>query len=1061
MTLSELSIRRPVFAWMLMAGMIIFGSISLLKMGVSQLPDADFPVLSITATDKGAAPTVMETEIVDILEDAVMGVEGVRTLTSTSREGIAQISVEFDLSRDIDVALQEVQTKIAAAQRLLPPEMDPVTITKTNPDDFPIMWVAVSSVTTPLRDIMVYVRDQLKDQFTTVSDVGDVFLGGYVEPDLRVWMSAKKLTANELTIGDVVNAIQAEHQELPAGRIANAEKEFNVRTMGEAQTPEDFAHMFITNRGGQPNYKPIPLMNVVTVENGLEDIRRISRSRGKSSVGMGIVKQRGSNAVEVAARVRRKIDAMRKVLPKDVEISIVNDTTRFISDSVSELKFTLLLSAILTGVVCWIFLGSWSSTVNVFLAIPTSVLGTFVILYFAGFTLNTFTLLGLSLSIGIVVDDAIMVLENIVRHQEAGEDRMTAAIVGSREITFAAMAASVSIVAIFLPVAFMQGVIGKFFFQFGVTISGAVMLSLLEAITLTPMRCSQFVDVGERTTRFGHAVDASFTALSRGYRRALAFCLSSIWTRLGVIVVSLALFVVLFAFGKFLRKEMVPAMDQSMFLISARTQVGSSLAFTDGKIKAAEALILKRPELANLYAAVGGFAGDDATSANLFVTLKPKGQRGFDAAIKREPTQNDSMNAFRAMLGKIPGIRFFIVDLSTRGFSSSRGFPIQVTIQGPDWDRLGAFSADIMKAMDKTGLMTDIDSDYRVGMPEIQIQPDRLRAESRGVSIGELAQTVQAAVGGLDVAKYTHASHRYNVRLQLAESDRADEDAIKGLLVRNNRGELVRVGDVVAIARRPTLQLVSRLNRERAITVTANIRNGVSLQKAIDASQAAAAKILPPGYHLTMTGSTQAMAESFSGLLVAFLLGLLVAYMVLASQFNSFLDPITVFMALPFSVSGAFVSLYVAGLSLNIYSFIGLILLMGIVKKNSILLVDFTNQIRDRPAKRRPTAVEGLLEACPIRLRPILMTSVATIAGAVPAAISLGPGAESRAPMAVAVIGGVFVSTALTLFVVPVVYTFWAWFDRRWAHAPAGRPARTAANGRRVGLPVPARASSR
>jgi len=1041
---------------MLMSGLIIFGTISMLRMGISQMPDVDFPVLSINATMKGAAPTVMETEIVDILEDAVMAVAGVRTITSTSRDGGASITVEFDLTRDINVALQEVQTRIASVQRLLPPQMDPVTISKSNPDDQPIMWVAVSSVSTPLRDIMTYVRDQLKDQFTTVSDVGDVFLGGYVEPDLRVWVSARKLAARDLAISDVIGTIDTEHQEVPAGRIENPQKEFNIRTMGEAASPEEFSEMYIGSRGGSPNYHPIPLKDVARVELGLEDIRRISRSRGKSAVGMGILKQRGANAVQVAANVRVKIAAMKKVLPKDVEINVVNDSTRFIRDSVSELKFTLLLSALLTGLVCWAFLGSWSSTFNVFMSIPTSVLGTFIILYFAGFTLNTFTLLGLSLSIGIVVDDAIMVLENIVRHQEHGEDRITAAINGAQEITFAAIAASVSIVAIFLPVAFMSGVIGKFFFQFGVTISGAIMLSLVEALTLTPMRCSQFVSVGQRQSRFGHFVDGVFEGVSATYRQSLGWVLHATWSKMAVVLFAIAVFLTstMYCAGR-LRKEMVPPMDQSMFLMSARTAVGSSLEFTDGKIHEAEAYLLKRAEIANLYAAVGGFGGDDASSGNLFVTLKPKGERGKSKEIPHEPSQAEIMGLVRSALSKVKDARFFILDLSSRGFSSSRGFPVEMTVQGPDWDKLAEYSGQVMKGMEKTGLMLDIDTNYRVGMPEIQVTPDRIKAQERGVSIGALGQVIEASMGGIDVAKYTQGGHRYNVRLQLSKDEREDAEAIKGLLVRNNRGELVRIGDIVHVKRVPTLQLISRLNRERAITLTANIKPGVSQQKALDAAMAAAAAILPPGYHAALTGSAQASNEAFSGLLLAMVLGFLVAYMVLASQFNSFLDPSTVFVALPFSISGAFVALMIAGQSLNLYSMIGLILLMGIVKKNSILLVDFTNQIRDRAGKKH-TVREGLLQACPIRLRPILMTSFATIAGALPAALSFGPGAEARAPMAVSVIGGVLLSTLLTLYVVPCVYVFFEWVsalvlgDHRWAPEPKAAARRGGSMGGRL-----------
>ncbi|MEK7476177.1 MAG: efflux RND transporter permease subunit [Candidatus Coatesbacteria bacterium] len=1038
MNISELSIRRHVFAWMLMSGLIVFGAISLLRMGISQNPDVDLPYLSISATMRGAAPSVMETEIVDQIENAVMAVQGVRALSSTARNSSAQVSIEFDLGRDIDVALQEVQSKLAQAQRNLPPEMDPIVITKTNPDDEPILWVAISTKTTPLREIMLYVRDSLKDQFTTISDVGDVFLGGYVEPNLRVWVSGAKLRAHALTVGDVINAISSEHQERPAGWIDSGDREFNVRTMGEALSPAEFSRISINTRGGSPNYRPIQISDVARVEDGLADVRRLSRTRGRTAVGLGILKQRGANAVEVARNVRKRIDELRKTVPADVEISIVNDATRFIEESVGELKFTLVLSALLTGLVCWLFLGSWGSTLNVVLAIPTSVLGTFIVLYFSGFTLNTITLLALSLSIGIVVDDAIMVLENIVRHQERGEARVAAAISGSREITFAAIATSASIVAIFLPVAFMEGVIGKFFFQFGVTISAAVLLSLVEALTLTPMRCSQFVDAGRRRGRIGRVADTVFARVARGYRHTLGW---SLHHRAAVLGASLLVFISLGFAVVPLRKEFLPAQDSSLFMVRLRTPVGSSLSFTDGKVRQAERIILERPELANLYASVGGFGGNDPTQGFLFISLKPKGHRGRDPVLHHELSQGELMVLIRKLLARIDDARIFVIDPSTRGFGGGRGFPVEFTVQGPDWDRLGELSEKIKGELARTGLMVDIDTDYRIGMPELRIHPDRARAQARGVSIAAIAQTVEACVGGTNIAQYSSGGHRYDVRLQLEAEDRLSEASIRTIAVRNNRGELIPLGDVVRMEKVPTLQLISRYNRERAIKVTANIKPGVSLQDALRAATAVSAKLLPAGYHSTMGGSSQSFKESFLSLGWALVLGILVAYMVLASQFNSFIDPVTVLMALPFSFSGAFLALLVTGRSFNIYSFIGLVLLMGLVKKNSILLVDFTNKVRER-AGRRHTVREGLLEACPIRLRPILMTSTATIAGAIPAAVAFGPGAEARSPMAIAVIGGVFVSTLLTLYVVPCVYSLFARLDDRWAPEPAVHAAR-------------------
>ena len=455
MSLSEISIKRPVFAWMLMAALIIFGWIAFKRMGVSQLPDVDFPVVSVSLSLEGAAPEIMEVDVVDPLEDALMGVQGITNLTSSSKMGSASISVEFDLDKNIDVAVQEIQNVISRTLQRLPKELDPPVVTKSNPEDNPIIWLSVSSATMPRPALMSLVRDQIKDKFSSATGVGEVMMGGYVDPSLRVWLSSKKLKDYYLTVGDIFNTIQLEHSERPSGRIENLEKEINIRTMGEAPTAEEFGKLVISKRGGSPNYNPIRLNQVARIEDGLNDVRSKSRVMGVSAVGLGIRKQRGTNAVAVAKAVKERLEEVKRILPKDVEMAVRFDSTKFIEDSVHELNFTLILSAILTALVCWAFLGSWSATMNVILAIPTSVVGTFMVLLALGFTLNTFTLLALSLAIGIVVDDAIMVLENIVRHKEMKKDRFLAALDGSREITFAALAATVAIIAIFLPVAFM------------------------------------------------------------------------------------------------------------------------------------------------------------------------------------------------------------------------------------------------------------------------------------------------------------------------------------------------------------------------------------------------------------------------------------------------------------------------------------------------------------------------------------------------------------------------------------------------------------------------------
>ena len=1002
---------------------MIFGLLSFRGMGVGQMPDVDFPVLSISVTWEGAAPEVMETDVVDVIEDVVMGVQGLREVSSSTRQGQAEISLEFELERDIDVALQEVQSKLAEAQLKLPREIDPPVITKTNPEDQPIMWIGIST-TGPLRDLMEFVDNRVEDQFKTISGVGEIFLGGFIERNLRVWLDIEKLKPFELTVEDVIQAIQEEHIEIPAGRLETERHESSVRAMGEARSVEEFEHIVITRRGGEPIYRSIKLKEVATIEDGLADPRRISRVMGKPAVGLGIRKQRGANTVAVAKKVRARVEEIKRQLPKEFEMGINFDSSRFIEDSVRELIFTLILSALLTSLVCWLFLGSWSSTVNILLAIPTSILGTFMVLKFSGFTLNTFTVLGLSLAIGIVVDDAIMVLENIVRHRESGESQLEAAVHGAKQITFAAIAATLAIVAVFLPVAFMKGIIGKFFFQFGVTISAAVGLSLLEALTLAPMRCSQFLEVGERKTQFGRLFNQGMSQMTELYRKALVISLRH---RKKVLLGAVVVFFASLLTFPFLRKEFVPVQDQSMFLARLQTPIGSSLEFTSERFKQAEAIVLARPEVRRLFVAVGGFGGGEVNTGIMFISLKTPQERPRDPKKHRRLSQQEIMAYFRTEFNKIPDIKAVLQDLSTRGFAAQRGFPIEFTVRGPDWDQLAQYAEAIQEEMKKSKLFQDVDTDYLVGMPEVRVYPNREKAFGHGVSIGSIARTINAMIAGERIAKYTKGGRRYDVRVRVISDQRKQPEDIQKLFVWNNRGEMVQLADVVRIEERPSLLAITRRGRERAIGIFANVGQGKSQAVAIEKARQISEKILPDGYRAVFGGTTETFRESFQSLFFAPWLGVLVAYMILASQFNHLIHPLTVLLALPFSVSGAFFALLLGNQSLNIFSMIGLILLLGIVKKNSILLVEFTNQMRESGM----SPLEALKKACPIRLRPILMTSVSTLAAALPPALALGPGAETRIPMAIAVIGGLSVSTLLTLFVIPAAYLSLAPFEQK------------------------------
>jgi len=1020
MRLSDISIKNSVFAWMLFFAFIVFGLISFSRMGISQLPDVDFPVINVALTLEGAAPEIMETTVVDPVEDALSSVESVTRITSVSKTGIANITIEFDLDRNVDAALQEVQTKVAQAQRLLPDNVDPPVISKTNPDDQPIIWLALTYDKDDPYFMMSYAKDYLKDRFTLVPGVGDILLGGYTDPALRVWVKPSALTRYHISVNDVLMTIKSQHSEVPGGFVQTPQKAFNVRTLGEATTVPEFNQLVISSRTGLVTQDPtniIRMGQVARVEENLAEVYRISRFDGVQALGLGIKKQLGSNAVAVARGVKDQIKAIQDQLPPGMKIQVNFDSSRFIEQAVHELVKHLMLAVLLTSFVCWVFLGSWTATLNVLLAIPTSIMGAFVGLYFAGFTLNTFTLLGLTLAIGIVVDDAIMVLENIFRYNEKGMGRIESAIVGSREITFAAIAATLAIIAIFLPVAFMKGVIGKFFLQYGVTISLAVSLSLLESLTITPMRCSSFVHTGERTTFLGRAFEKMMEHGKVLYGKSLDFTLRHRWK---ILVSSMVFVVASFYSVSLLNKELTPAQDQSLFIMRLMTPIGSSLEFTNIRAQQVERWLKGRSEIAHAYVAVGGTgSAGDTNTGFMFITMKDKGERGLAPETGKELSQQQFMGLARNELAKIPDLRVFMLDLSSRGFSTGRGYPIEFSLQGPDWDKLAELNVWMKKAMQDSKLMVDIDSDYLEGMPEIQILPNRVMAALHGVSIEAIGSTVNALIGGVKNGQYTKNGHRYDIYVQL-EKEQNPRKEIDRLLIGNDRNNLIPISRVTSIQQKTSLQQISRVNRQRAVTLYANLVPGASQQAALDFIKQKA-KELPPTYFVEQTGAAKTFQESFQSLILAFFLGLFVAYMVLASQFNSFLDPMTILMALPFSFSGAFFALLLTGQTINMYSMIGLLLLMGIVKKNSILLIDFTNAVRDRDQKTDAHA--ALLEACPIRLRPIIMTSFATIAAAIPSAVASGAGSETFRPMAITLIGGVLVSTLLTLYVVPIVYS--------------------------------------
>ncbi len=1024
-----------------MAAIIIFGSVGFSRMGVSQMPDVDFPVVNVSLTLVGANAQVMETDVVDPIEEALMAVEGVTEIRSISSDGSATITVELELSRNVDVAVQEIQTKLAQVSNKLPEELDPAVITKSNPDDVPIIWVSVTAVDRTEKEKMLFVKDFLKDKFQEISGVGEIILGGYVDRTINVYLDPLKLSRNEIAVDDIVNTLKEQNLEVPSGRLENRTNEISLRAVGEVPTAEQFGNIFLNSRSGSPLFRSIRLKDIATVEDGLGEIRRISRFNGISAVAIGIKKLKGANAVQVGDLVKAKVKELKPRLPKGYDLTISNDNTGYIRDSVNELEFTLIFSAILTGFVCRLFLGNWKSTGNVLLAIPTSVIGTFLFLYFAGFTINTFTMLGLSLATGIVVDDAIMVLENITRHREMGKSWFKAALEGALEIRFAALAATLAVVAIFLPVAFMKGIIGRYFLEFGVTISVAVLLSLFEALSFTPMRVSLYGEIKKEKSRLSSvfSVDAReswnrwisrisvfkrmdptierFLDYSADlYARSIDFVLKyPRWVVFG----STALFILSLGFFFLLKKEFIPPQDMGRFIVRARLPLGSSLQRTDEMMKKVELYLINRKEIEKYISNVGGFGGTEANTGMFFVTMKEMGHRPKNPKTGKEFTQSALFGILRKDLKElVPEATFSMQDLSQRGFSAGRGYPVELVLTGPDWKTLSALSVQILDKLKESKAVLDVDTDYVAGQKELRLITNREAAALRGVSMANVGNTVGTLMGGKNVSRFTENGRSYDVRVKIRKDQGETIAVIPDIGVRNTFGEFVKLKEIVSIQEKEALKTITRINRERAIRVFGNpapaLGQTVSTEKALEIAR----EILPDGYSVSITGSAKTAKESGESLTLALTFGILLSYMILASQFNSLKQPLYILLAMPFSFTGALVSLYLFGQSFNMYSFIGLILLLGLVKKNSILLVEFVNHIRSTGKSIRESVKEG----CPIRLRPVLMTSFSSIAAAIPPALALGPGAETRIPMAVTILGGMTLSTLITLLVVPAAY---------------------------------------
>ena len=1005
MTIPELSIKRHVLAWMLSGLLVLFGIISYQRIGVDRFPYIEFPIISITTTLQGANPDIVDASVTNIIETSINTTPGIEHIQSTSSPGVSSITITFSLDKDIDVAYNEVQSKVNQILRRLPSDADPPIVRKVETNAEPIMWLALRGDRT-VQQLNLYGYNVLKKKLETINGVGEVRLGGRRDRTIRVNVLPERMTAYKITASDLIEGFKREHVQVAGGFLVGESSERLVKLDLEFHKLSDLANMVVAYRDGAA----VKLRDVAELEDGVTDYRQLARFKGETTVGLGLIKVANANTVAIIDEVEKRLDKdIRPNLPPGLSIEVSTNEALYIKEIVNALKEHLVEGTLLAAFIVWLFLRSFRSTLIIATAIPVSLLGAVAVMYFGGFTFNTMTLLALLLLIGVVVDDAIVVLENIFRHRETiDKDPVSAAINGSNEVVFAVIAATLSLVCIFAPVIFMDGIIGKFFKSFAVVVTFGVLVSLLVSLTLTPMLCSRYLKVEPEHGRFYRWLDRAFERMDRLYIAMLDWSLLHRWK-----VVLLTVLVVLsstFFFSK-VQKEFVPEADEGRFVISFKTPLGSSLEYTNSRLELIEQVLAKYPdEIASYFTTIGLGQQGQVNQGNANVRLKDRRERKL--------SQQELVAKLRADLEKIPGVRAFPAPVSiVRG---QRPEKLQFNLTGPNLQQLGVLAKDLQQKLNETPGMGKVDLDLQLDLPQLVMRIDRVRAASFGISASDIATAVSLYSGGIDVAQFNDDpgdGQRYEIRLKAKEGSISQDADLAKIYLRSASGDLVRLDSVASFKQELGAAVIGRFDLQYAANLYASPT--VPLSDAINHVKTYAAELLPPGYETRFTGQAEELAKTIRNMSFVFALALVLLYMVLASQFNSFLQPLIVMLAQPLAIIGGVMALYLTGHTLNIFSMIGLVLLIGLVAKNSILLVDLTNQLREKGV----AIDDALKRACPIRMRPVLMTSMTIILALLPAALGFGAGSETNGPLSVAVIGGMISSTLLTLVVVPSVYS--------------------------------------
>ncbi len=1005
MNLSDIAIKRPVFATMASAALVLFGALGYKQLLVREFPDVDPVIVSVSVTLRGANPYTIESSITEVLEEQLASLEGLRTMTSRSTEQQSSITLEFSLDRPIEDAAQDVRDIVSRVRGRLPQQIEDPVVNKQDADARPILFIGIESDQYDLMKLSEIADQVLKPQLQTIPGVARAEIRGERRYAMRIWPSASSLAAHGLTVQDLTSSIQARNIEIPAGRIESERREFSVRSLGQLRTPQEFADIVVSSQGGQL----VKLGDVARVEIGPEDDRSIFRFNGRPAVGLSLVRQSKANLVEVADAVRAAMPDLQAVLPPGVTARIGYDQSMYVKRSIDEAKETLVLAGLLVVVIIFLFLRNLRATIIPGLAIPASIVATFGVMYVFNFSVNNLTLLALTLAIGIVVDDAIIVLENAYRHQEElHQSPEVAAAQGTREIAFAVIATTMSLVAVFVPLAFLKGNTGRLFNEFGIAVAASVAISGFVALTLTPMLCAKILRVPPRHGPLYQMLERGFLSLASGYGKALGWALRHRAPVLGGVALTVGAAVY---FGLRLKREFVPPEDRGQIQIQITGPEGATLSFTDQYQRQVEQILAAVPEIDNYTSSVGGGGGGNAGSVSggqIFV-------RFLDWS-KRKRSAQQIIEDLRPKLARIPGVQAFANNPPAFG---GYGSAVQYVIRNPNFDSLYFGVQAVLARARKIPGLINVDTDLRINKPELSVSYDRDRAEDLGVPVRDVAGTMQALLGGQQIGTFTMNNKLYYVMVQLAPEARSTPRDMSGLTVRGRGGQLIQLDQLAKVSEGVGPRSLSHYMRIRSAQISAGLAPGFTLGEALDSLDAITHDVLPTGSSTALAGESRELRESGTALYFAFLLALIVVFMVLASQFESLIHPFTVLTAVPLAVTGAILTLVIAKSSINLYSQIGMILLIGLVAKNSILLVDYTNRLRDEGHD----VMAALVEAGRVRLRPILMTSVAIVMGAIPIALALGAGSISRRPLGYAIVGGVVFSTALTLFLVPIVYS--------------------------------------